>query len=193
MSAIRKDERPLRVGYGRPRRAAIGHEQSFDIGVQMGDNESSLPYGNITTLAAAILPSYSPVHCMLDVSNHGTLLKNKLILITLASLVGVQLANAQSSTTLIGLREVYWIYVADPSRATALRYMSHCRRFGLPGAEDIDPFRYPFFLQETGSISATDSRFGAMSTMHVQQGANGKVREMFWTLLPLPACKNGEA
>ena len=125
-------------------------------------------------------------------SNH-TLLKNKLILITLASLLGVPLAHAQSSTTLIGLREVYWRYVADPSGEAGFRYMSHCQQFGLRGAEDIDPFRYPFFLQETGSISSTDNRLGAMATMHVQQGPNGMVQEMFSTLLPLPWCKKGEA
>lgn len=128
--------------------------------------------------------------CVLDVNNHEkTLMKNTLILVAFSGLLGI--AHAQSSTTLIGLREVYWQYVAAPSGEAGFLYMPHCRRFGLTGVEDINPFRYPFFLPESGSISTTDRRFGAMATMHRQQGASGLVRETL-SSLPLPWCTKSE-
>lgn len=118
-------------------------------------------------------------------------LKNTFILIALAGLLIVSGAHAQSSTTLIGLREVFWRYVVDPSGEAAFRYMVHCRRFGLMGVEDINPFRYPLFLTDTGSISSTNRRPGAMATMHMQQGPSGLERATFVNL-PLKSCTKNE-
>ena len=163
----------------------VGHEQPVDIGVQIADNRPRPPRAQ-----SRRLPSQSRRYtqrCVLDVNNHEkTLMKNTLILVAFSGLL-VGVAHAQSSTTLIGPREVYWQYVADPSGEAGFLYMPHCRRFGLIGVEDINPFRYPFFLPESGSISTTDRRLGAMATMHVQQGASGLVRETF-SPLPLPWC-----
>lgn len=121
--------------------------------------------------------------------NQKTNMKNTLILVAFSGLLGI--AHAQSGTTLIGLREVYWRYAADPSGEARFSGMPHCRQFGLMGVEDIDPFRYPFLLPESGSISTNDRRFSALATMHVQHGASGAVRAMFEPL-PLPWCKKSE-
>jgi hypothetical protein len=175
----------------RLRISRFGQERPVDIGVQIADNQSS-PLG----VQSRRLAQRSRRHrqlCPRDVSNPGKIfLKNTLILVALSGLLGVPVTHAQSSTILIGLREVYWRYVADPSGEAGFRDMGHCRRFGLIGAEDFDPFRYPFFLPESGSISSTDVRFGAMATMYVQQGSSGRVRPAFPTL-PLPACNKNES
>jgi hypothetical protein len=89
---------------------------------------------------------------------------------------------------LIGLGEVYWRYVVDPSGEAGFFDMPHCRRFGLIGSEDVDPFRYPFFLPESGAILSAYRRLDAMAMAHVQQRSSGLVGETFSTL-PLPWCE----
>jgi hypothetical protein len=158
--------------------ALSGQEQPLDIGVQVADNHPGSPRAQSRRL--------------LDVNNHGrTLLKSTLILVALSGLLGVPVAHAQSSTTFIGLREVYWRYVADPSGEAVFRPMGHCRGIGLRGVEDINPFLYPFFMPKSGSISSADRRFGAMATMYMQQGSNGLVRAAFSTV-PRPRCEKNE-
>lgn len=120
-----------------------------------------------------------------------TLLKRKLMLVVLAGLLMPPGVNAQSSATLIGLSEVYWRYVVDPSGEARFGYMPHCRPFGLMGAEDINSFRYPFFSSEIDRTALTLRRFGTTTATLVQHESRGLARATFGAL-PLPYCKNGE-
>jgi hypothetical protein len=167
-----------------------GHELPLDIGVRIADNQP----GSLRAQSRRLLQQsrrYTQL-CVLDVNNHGknTLEEHAHLGCALGLIRGSD-STCAKQLDFIGLREVYWRYVADPSGEAVFRPMGHCRGIGLKGVEDINPFLYPFFMPKSGSISSADRRFGAMATMYVQQGSNGLVRAAFSTV-PRPQCEKNE-
>jgi len=145
----------------------------------------------VTTLAPAISPSRTALRAARPSrATHGErLLKSTLILAALAGLLGVPVAHAQSSATLIGLRTAHLRYVADPNgeRGWVSYDMAHCRQFGLGRMEDLGPRYHLHFVLDTDPMSSTARRFGVMATMYTQQGSDVAGLATF-SMLPLPWC-----
>lgn len=119
-----------------------------------------------------------------------TPLKKFHTLIVLSGLLSIPIAHAQSSTILIGLREVYWRYAVDSSGAAGFSFIPHCQRAGLMEVENLNPFRYSFSSLETDSISSTSRWLGSTGAMRPRQELSGVDRAKFW--IPPEWCKKSE-
>lgn len=114
-------------------------------------------------------------------------MENILIVAALAVVLGVPVAHAQSSATLIGLHSNHLRHLGDSNgeRLWLLGYdVPHCRRFGLGMIQDIGPYFQPHFVLETGPELSGDRQYGAVATMHSLQapGSIGPDRFSWWFL-----------
>jgi hypothetical protein len=117
-------------------------------------------------------------------------LKRTLFIAAAVWLLQVPTANAQSSSTVIGLRLAHLRYVADPTGE--LGWLSgnerHCRQFGLGMTSDFGPAFQPYFVLKADSMSATGRQFDAMASMRARTKSGDADLPLF-SMPPLPWCK----